>query len=218
MAWLKFGIFCLTAALGIATAPHPVRAQALLSQAPPTQALHTYIDPIDQRPRDCYARPRAGGDPVLVRGRNDSSPRFWGYSTWDATGQPLIILNLSVLSQLPSIMTRFTFYHECAHLVLRTTDEVHASCEGVKLMRAKGDLAQGDELIVKREHQRLSLLGVKYLGTARRCGTHSSARVRGKSARPCAEYRIGNLMGIYERRCSDGRQVAGVAPLSHPAD
>jgi hypothetical protein len=31
-------------------------------------------------------------------------------------------------------------------------------------MRAKGELAQGDELIVKREHQRLSALGIKYLG------------------------------------------------------
>jgi hypothetical protein len=64
-------------------------------------------------------------------------------------------------------MTRFTFYHECAHLVLRTTDEVQASCEGLKLMRAKGELTQGDELIVKREHQRLSALGVKYLGNGK---------------------------------------------------
>jgi hypothetical protein len=157
MAGPKFGILCLTVAVGLAMAPHPVRAQA----------LHTYIDPIDHLPRDCHARPRSGGDPVLVRGRNDSSLRFWGYSTWDGAGQPLIILNMAVLSQLPPIMTRFTFYHECAHLVLRTTDEVQASCEGLKLMRAKGELTQGDELIVKREHQRLSALGVKYLGNGK---------------------------------------------------
>jgi hypothetical protein len=152
----KFAILCLTIAIGMAAA-HEARAQA----------IHTYIDPIDQLPRDCYARPRSGGDLVLVRGRNDSSLRFWGYSTWDSTGQPQIILNMAALSQLPPIMTRFTFYHECTHLVLRTSDEVRASCEGLKLMRAKGELAQGDELIVKREHQRLSFLGVKYLGNGK---------------------------------------------------
>ena len=92
---------------------------------------------------------RLGGDLVLVRGRNDSSLRFSGYATWDGAGQPQIILNMTALSQLPLIMTRFTFYHECTHLVLRTADEVQASCEGLKLMRAKGDLAQGDELMIK---------------------------------------------------------------------
>ncbi len=157
MAGLQSWIRCLTIAVALAAAPHPAR----------TQAIHTYIDQIDQLPRDCYARPRSGGDPVLVRGRNDNTLRFWGYATWDGAGQPVIILNMAVLSQLPPIMTRFTFYHECAHLVVRTTDEVQASCEGLKQMRARGELSQADELIVKREHQRLSVLGVKYLGNGR---------------------------------------------------
>ena len=175
MAVARFGILCLAVAIAmVAAAHHPAGAQA----------VHTYIDPIDQQPRDCYARPRTGGDLVLVRGRNDSSLRFWEYSTWDATGQPQIILNMLALSQLPPIMTRFTFYHECAHLVLRTADEVQASCEGLTLMRAKGDLAHGDELIIKREHQRLSVLGVNYLGNGKALwdATLECARARQVSA------------------------------------
>jgi hypothetical protein len=171
----RLGMLCLAAAIAMtAAAHHPARAQA----------VHTYIDPIDQQPRDCYARPRTGGDLVLVRGRNDSSLRFWGYSTWDAAGQPQIILNMLALGQLPPIMTRFTFYHECAHLVLRSADEVQASCEGLTLMRAKGELAQGDELIIKREHQRLTFLGVKYLnnGQALWDATFACARPRAEAS------------------------------------
>ena len=171
MAASKFAILCVAIALGT-TAAHEARAQA----------IHTYIDPIDQLPRDCYARPRSGGDLVLVRGRNDSSLRFWGYATWDGAGQPQIILNMTALSQVPPIMTRFTFYHECTHLVLRTTDEVQASCEGLKLMRAKGDLAQGDELIIKREHQRLTFLGVKYLGNGKALWDATSACASARQA------------------------------------
>src|SRR5262245_43901357 len=120
MAGPKLWILCLATAVW-AFAPQPAR----------TQAIHTYIDPIDQRPRDCYARPRAGGDLVLVRGRNDSSLRFWGYSTWDAAGQPQMILNMLALSQLPPIMTRFTFYHECAHLVDRKSTRLNSSHLGI---------------------------------------------------------------------------------------
>jgi hypothetical protein len=132
-----------------------------------TYSAHTYIDPIDRLPRDCFAQPRAGGNLMLVKGRNDGSLRFWGYSTWDAAGHPWIILNTTVLGQLPPIMTRFTFYHECAHLVLRSSDEVQASCEALKRMRANRELGPGDEPVVRREHERLSFLGVKYLGNGR---------------------------------------------------
>jgi hypothetical protein len=171
----RLGMLCLAVAVGMAAAAH---------QPAQAQAVHTYIDPIDQQPRDCYARPRAGGDLVLVRGRNDSSLRFWGYSTWDTAGQPQIILNMLALSQLPLIMTRFTFYHECSHLVLRMADEVQASCEALTLMRAKGELAQGDELTIKREHQRLTFLGVKYLGNGKALwdATFVCARARQISA------------------------------------
>ena len=180
MVGWRLGILWLAAAIGVAAAHQPVRAQPVHTH----QSVHTYIDPIDQQPRDCYARPRTGGDLVLVRGRNDNSLRFWGYSTWDAAGQPQIILNMLALSSLPPIMTRFTFYHECAHLVLRMADEVQASCEALTLMRAKGELARGDELLIKQEHQRLTVLGVRYLGNGKALwdATFECARARQVSA------------------------------------
>ena len=164
-----------------AAVPAATRAQAP-DPSVHTHSAHTYIDPIDRLPRDCYAKPRQGGSLVLVRGRNDNGLRYWGYSTWDAAGQPWIILNMAVLSQLPAIMTRFTFYHECAHLVLRSTDEVEASCQSLKQMRATGEIAPADEVIVQREHERLTVLGVKYLGTGAALWRATSACARQASA------------------------------------
>ena len=68
----------MTIAMALATAPCPAWAQT----------IHTFIDFADQRPRDCHARPKAGGAPVLVKGYIDNELRFWGYSTWDGAGQP----------------------------------------------------------------------------------------------------------------------------------
>jgi|RhiMetdeSRZDD1v2_1073273.scaffolds.fasta_scaffold629992_2 hypothetical protein len=158
MARSKSFIRCVTIATVLAAAPCPTRAQT----------IHTFIDSADQRPRDCYARPKSGGGaPVLVKGYIDNALRFWGYSTWDGAGHPIMIFNLGVLSRLPPIMARFTFYHECAHLTLRTSDEVQASCEGLKQMRAKRELSVADEAIVKQEHYRISGLGPQYLGSGR---------------------------------------------------
>jgi len=166
----------MLAAVAVAAPAAAARSQA------PEQSVHTYIDPIDRLPRDCYAQPSAGGDLVLVRGRNDNALRYWGYSTWDAAGQPWIILNMAVLSQRPAIMTRFTFYHECAHLVLRSTDEVEASCYGLKQMRSSGELLPGDELTVRREHERLAFLGTKYMGTGSALWQATAACARQSSA------------------------------------
>jgi hypothetical protein len=157
MARSKSRIRCMTIAMALATACCTARAQT----------IHTFIDFADQRPRDCHARPKAGGAPVLVKGYIDNELRFWGYSTWDGAGQPIMLFNMGVLSRLPPIMARFTFYHECAHLTLRTTDEVQASCEGLKQMRAKRELSPADEAIVRQEHYRLTALGSLYLGTGR---------------------------------------------------
>jgi hypothetical protein len=157
MARSRILLHWMTVAIALAAAPCPAWPQR----------IHTFIDAADQQPRDCHARPKAGGAPVLVKGYIDNALRFWGYSTWDGAGQPIMILNLGVLSRPPPIMARFTFYHECAHLTLRTTDEVQASCEGLKQMRAKRELSAADEVIVKQEHYRLSALGPLYLGTGR---------------------------------------------------
>ncbi|MFL6797327.1 MAG: hypothetical protein ACJ8F3_07935 [Xanthobacteraceae bacterium] len=131
------------------------------------QPVHTFVDPIDQQPRDCYAAPKAGGAQVLVRGRSSNTLRFWAYSTWDGSGQPMMIFNPAALAQVAPIVTRFAFYHECAHLVLRSTDELQANCEALKRMRARRELAAGDEATLKQEHYRLTGLGQQYLGTGK---------------------------------------------------
>jgi hypothetical protein len=142
-------------------------ALAAMSQPGSSQGFHTYIDPIDLQPRNCYAPPKLGGAQVLVKGQSNNALRFWAYATWDGAGQPVMIFNTAVLSQLPPIMTRFAFYHECAHLMLRTTDEAQANCEALKRMRARRELAPGDEMVLKQEHYRLGALGAQYLGTGK---------------------------------------------------
>jgi hypothetical protein len=139
-------------------------AAATLASA---QGIHTYIDPIDQQPRNCYAPPKAGGTQVLVRGQANNALRYWAYATWDGAGQPVMIFNLAALAQVPPIVTRFAFYHECAHLTLRTTDELQANCEALKRMRARRELLPVDEAVLRQEHYRLTALGSQYLGSGK---------------------------------------------------
>src|SRR5262245_12431474 len=120
-------------------------AAALTMDTPATaQSNPTYIDQIDQQPRNCYAPPKAGGAQVLVRGHASNTLRYWAYATWDGSGQPVMIFNLAALAQVPPIVTRFAFYHECAHLTLRSTDELQANCEALKRMRARRELSPVD--------------------------------------------------------------------------
>src|SRR5262245_46450955 len=141
---------------------------ATLTAAPAlAQELATYVDPIDQQPRNCYASPKAGGARVLVRGRASAALRYWAYATWDGAGQPVMIFNTAALSQVPPIMTRFAFYHECAHLTLRSTDELQANCEALKRMRTRREVTPADELVLRQEHYRLTGLGAHYLGSGR---------------------------------------------------
>jgi len=104
---------------------------------------------------------------VLVRGHASNTLRYWAYATWDGSGQPVMIFNLAALAQVPPIVTRFAFYHECAHLTLRSTDELQANCEALKLMRLRREVSPVDEAVLKQEHYRLTALGSQYLGSGK---------------------------------------------------
>ena len=142
-------------------------AMLLAAATAVAQGNPTYIDPIDQQPRNCYAPPKAGGAQVLVRGHASNTLRYWAYATWDGSGQPVMIFNLAALAQVPPIVTRFAFYHECAHLTLRSTDELQANCEALKLMRLRREVSPVDEAVLKQEHYRLTALGSQYLGSGK---------------------------------------------------
>lgn len=153
----------------IASTLQRVAIAAALAATPPVwaQGIHTYIDPIDQQPRNCYASPKTGGAQVLVRGQASNTLRYWAYATWDGAGQPVMIFNQAALAQVPPIVTRFAFYHECAHLTLRSTDELQANCQALKLMRARRELSPVDEAVLRQEHYRLTGLGAQYLGSGK---------------------------------------------------
>jgi hypothetical protein len=70
------------------------------------------------------------GHPVVVRGRIAiTEPAGSGYR---------IIWNEAQLKTLPPEMHDFIFFHECAHALVPTPDEVTANCVGLQVMRAAG--------------------------------------------------------------------------------
>ncbi len=140
-----------------------------------------YIDPIDHRPRRCIAAVWVGSNvgadkidvPVVKEndlrsfGYSDYVP-YGGYSNWNfATGRPFIYLNHTILSKYPPIVTRFVFYHECAHLTVWTHDEITANCVALKTIRAAGDLSLRDEAKLREHHYGLGVLDVSLGGSGR---------------------------------------------------
>ena len=70
------------------------------------------------------------GHPVLLRGRIAlTEPAGSGYR---------IIWNEAQLKTLPPEMHDFIFFHECAHALVPTNDELTANCVGLQVMRAAG--------------------------------------------------------------------------------
>jgi hypothetical protein len=49
-------------------------------------------------------------------------------------GYPTIVIDDSAFVKLPKNAKQFIYYHECAHLTLKTEDEHEADCESVNLL------------------------------------------------------------------------------------
>jgi hypothetical protein len=76
--------------------------------------------------RSCVARHMGTGQLVNVRQRSGES-RFWAHANWDMDGWPSITYG-PVYYSLPSLVKKLTSAHECGHLVLRTLNEISATC------------------------------------------------------------------------------------------
>ena len=126
----------------------------------------TYREP-DGRTWTCYAPHGRTGHIVPVAGMNGFAGGFWGFATYNAQGWPTIIFDVSQLGRFPVIVARFTYYHECAHLSLPTTDEIRANCEGLRQMRTNGDISRRQEDQLRRLHYSLGPLGPQYGGSGR---------------------------------------------------
>ncbi len=113
----------------------------------------------------CYAPHAATGQVVPVRGMNGNAGGFWGFATYDHSGWPTIIFDVAQLIRLPFIVTRFTYYHECAHLTIPTKDEVVANCVGLKNMRRAGHIDRQGEATIGRVMNSLPYLPPQYGGS-----------------------------------------------------
>lgn len=148
-----------------------------LTKANQPEESGRYIDPLDHRARRCIAEVRDRTHKVdvpLVKqndmrswGYPDWAMHSWAYSDWDPSGRPFIWLNYTKLSEFPPIVTRFTFYHECAHLIMRTSDEIIANCAGLERMRAAGDLSLRDEATIRENHYDMGALDIRYRGSGK---------------------------------------------------
>ena len=104
---------------------------------------------------------------VPVAGINGPANGFWAYATYNGMGWPTIIFDVSQIAQLPRIVWRFVYFHECAHLTIPTSNEVTANCEALKQMRAEGEIDDRGERTVQRLMESLPTLPPQYGGSGR---------------------------------------------------
>ena len=114
----------------------------------------------------CYAPNERSGKLVPVLGRKDMAMGYYGFSTHNNAGWPMIIFD-PALDKYPTIIARFTYYHECAHLAMPTGDEVAANCMALKQMRGNGDLPPEEETVVANFIRSFDKLGDEYMGSGK---------------------------------------------------
>lgn len=127
----------------------------------------TYSEP-DGMARTCYAVHERTKELVAVVGIKDDAYGFYGYSMYNDAGWPVIILDAKRLAKQPQIISRFTYYHECAHLATPMSDEVMANCIALKKMRANGDLTPDEEQLVANFVISFDKLKGEYLGSGKK--------------------------------------------------
>jgi hypothetical protein len=59
-------------------------------------------------------------------------------------GYPTIAIDDSAFVKLPTAAKQFVFYHECAHLKLRASDEQVMDCESINLLVSQNDYSEID--------------------------------------------------------------------------
>lgn len=59
-------------------------------------------------------------------------------------GYPTIAIDDSAFVKLPNNAKQFVYYHECAHLRLRSNDEHAMDCESIKLLLERNDYTELD--------------------------------------------------------------------------
>jgi hypothetical protein len=137
-------------------------ASAIFSSFGHTQ--QTYTDPSGFS-LTCTAAHAQTGEIVPVIGVNGYAGGHWGLATYRGDGWPVMIFDVSQLMNMPPIMTRFTYYHECAHLAVPTWDEVRANCIGLNNMRLAGHISKSEEQIVAQITSAVGPLPQKYGGS-----------------------------------------------------
>jgi hypothetical protein len=104
----------------------------------------------------------ANGQVVMARERTGPSP-FWAHAALDPDGWPAITYSQTFFA-LPPLMQEFTRIHECMHLALPTSNEVHANCEALKVMRSRG-LSLQQEQFIGTFHWSLGVIPPQYGGS-----------------------------------------------------
>ena len=141
-------------------------AITLLSLLPLASNAQTYHER-SGRTWTCYAPHRYTGEIVPVYGQNGHAGGFWAVANYTNTGWPIIIFDVQELRQYPEIVVRYTYYHECAHLSIPTTDEIEANCVGLLNMRENNDVSPHEEKILRKVHYSLPFLPPQYGGSGR---------------------------------------------------
>jgi len=81
--------------------------------------------------------------------------------------EPIIVFDRKMMTRIKGILplaTDFIFFHECAHIRYKTSDEFYANCRAVVDMHDAGLLEKNDFILLGKYHKSRRVLPVKYGG------------------------------------------------------
>jgi hypothetical protein len=129
----------------------------LLALAAPAVGQPTYTH-TDGRTFTCFGRQAGTGEEIPVIGFRGASGRA-ARATTDPIGYPYIHFNDSVIDQVlaswPDDVVLFFYYRECARHQTESLGSIVANCDGLRRMRADGEISAGDEAVLRRYHESL---------------------------------------------------------------
>lgn len=91
----------------------------------------------------CFAEHLDTNKEVEVKVTSAISSKKIATAQWPL-GYPTITINDSDFIKLPKNARQFIYYHECAHLKYKITDQFEADCKSLKLMKEKHQIKEID--------------------------------------------------------------------------
>lgn len=107
----------------------------------PLSSLSKDVTPVDKL--SCFAKHLDTDQLVEVKTVSALPSKKIATAQWPL-GYPTIAIDESAYAKLPKNAKQFVYYHECAHLTLKTEDEYSTDCESINSLVEKHGYSEID--------------------------------------------------------------------------